>query len=84
MKTEEDVLNWIAELFQHPVVRLKPETPREDIPDWDSLGVLSLMAGLDEQYGILLSDAELNAMTRVGDILNVLRRVGKLPKTPPL
>jgi acyl carrier protein len=77
MTTEADALKWIGEMFEHPSA-LTPATPREEIPIWDSLGTLTLMAGLDEKFGIMLSDAELRAMSKVDDILAVLRRDGKL------
>jgi len=75
--TQEDALKWIGEIFEEPGP-LTPETLRENIPVWDSLGTLTLMAGLDEKFGIILSDDELRAMTKVDDILAVLRRDGKL------
>ena len=64
--------------FEQPAESIKPETPREEIVAWDSLGVLMLMAALDEKHEIMLSDEELRAMTKAGDILEVLRREGKL------
>ena len=78
MTTQETALKWVAEMFDQPADQLTPETLRQDIPLWDSLGILMLMAGLDEKFGIMLSDVELRAMTKVGDILEVLRREGKL------
>lgn len=78
MTTKEEALNWIAELFEQPIGELTPESLRENIPIWDSLGTLTLMADLDEKYDIMLSDVELRDMTRVGDILDVLQREGKL------
>ena len=78
MITEGDALKWVAEIFEQPDGQLTLETPREDVPVWDSLGTLTLMAGLDEKYGIMLSDTELRDMKRVGDIIEVLRREGKL------
>ena len=80
MTTQEDALEWIGEMFEQPG-QLAPETSRENIPAWDSLGTLTLMAGLDEKFGIMLSDSELRAMTKVDDILAVLRREGKLSQT---
>ena len=77
MTTQEEALKWIGEMFER-TDSLTPETPRNDIPVWDSLGTLTLMAGMDEKFGIMLSDAELRAMTKVDDILAVLRREGKL------
>lgn len=78
MTTQESALKWIADMFEQSFETLTPETLRQDIPAWDSLGVLTLMAGLDEKFGIMLSDVELGEMSRVGDILEVLRRFGKL------
>ncbi len=77
--SQEEALHWIAHIFEQPAESLQPETLRSDIVNWDSLGVLTLMAELDEKHGIMLSDVELRAMTKVGDILEVLRREGKLP-----
>lgn len=76
--TSAAALQWLAELFEEPKASLTPDTPRAEIPAWDSLGVLTLMAALDEKFGILLSDQEMRAMTRVGDVLEVLRQHGKL------
>ncbi len=72
-------MHWIAELFEQSPDHLRPESLRDDIPSWDSLGTLTLMADLDEKFGIMLSDTELRDMTKVEDILIVLRREGKLP-----
>ena len=77
MTTQEEALKWIGEMFEQSDP-LTPDTLRDDIPVWDSLGTLTLMAGMDEKFGIMLSDAELRAMTKVDDILAVLRREGKL------
>ena len=76
--TQEEALKWIEALFEQPPGSFTPKTLREDIPNWDSLGVLTLMAELDEKHGILLPDTELRAMTRVDDILEALRKAGKL------
>ena len=76
--SQEEALNWIAEIFEQPAGSIKPETLREEIVAWDSLGFLMLMAELDEKQGVLLADTELRALAKVGDILEVLRRAGKL------
>jgi acyl carrier protein len=76
--TSSAALQWVADLFEEPVANVTPDTPRAEIPAWDSLGVLTLMAALDEKFGILLSDQEMRLMTKVGDILEVLRQRGKL------
>ena len=44
----------------------------------DSLGVLTLMASLDTDFGIVLTDDDIQGIKKVGDILDVMRRSGKL------
>lgn len=76
--TEQEALEWVAGMFDQPVDGLAPDTLRDDIPMWDSLGVLTLMAELDEKFAIVLTDADMRAMQKVDDILDVLRKNGKL------
>lgn len=76
--SEADFLNWIAELFEEPPDTLSAATSRDDVAAWNSLGVLTLIAALDEQHGILLSGEVAQRMSSVGDILQALREHGKL------
>jgi acyl carrier protein len=76
--TTDEALKWVAGLFEESPDNLKPETPRDSIIAWDSLGVLTLMAAMDEKFGILLSESDMRAMTKVDDIFAVLRQHGKL------
>jgi len=71
-------LKWIADIFEESVDNIKPEATRDDIDYWDSLGVLSLMAGLDEEFDIQLDEDELQEMRTIEDILKVLRQHGQL------
>ena len=77
MKLEE-ALMWVADLFEESVEDITPETLREDIPAWDSLGVLTLMAELDENFGILLTEEEMQKLQKINDIFEILRREGRL------
>lgn len=74
----QDVIAWIAEVFEEPATRIKPSTERKDIAGWDSLGTLSLIAALDEKFDIHLDENEIDAMSNVQDIFAVLRRHGQL------
>ncbi len=74
----QDALTWIAEVFEEPAGRINAETRREEIPGWDSLGTLSLIAALDERCDIHLTEKDIGGMQRVSDILDILRRNGKL------
>jgi acyl carrier protein len=77
MDTQE-ALTWIAETFEEPPERVAADTPRDQILGWDSLGVLTLMASLDEKFDIQLTEKEMESMERVSDILAILERAGVL------
>jgi acyl carrier protein len=76
--SEQMAIDWVSKLFNEPAGRLAMETARTEIPDWDSLGTLSLMSSLDSDFGILLADDEVQQITKVSDIVEILRRNGKV------
>jgi len=61
-----------------PAESLSPDTLRDDIPAWDSLGILTLIAGLDEDFDIQLTEDEIQEMRSVKDILELFQRHGHL------
>lgn len=79
--TQTEAVAWIAQVFEMPPGQLTPDTHRDAVPAWDSLGVLTLMASLDSDFGIVLTDEDIQAVKTVGDILDVMRRHGKLIPT---
>ena len=76
--TKDEAIEWIADLFEESPENITAETPRDEIPAWDSLGILTLMSRLDEDFEILLSDEEVQELRSVQDILDSLQRYGKL------
>ena len=76
--TTNEAIEWIAELFEEPVENTTHETLRDEIPAWDSLGILTLMARMDEDFEILLEEEEVQELRSINDILEALRRHGKL------
>ena len=76
--SQNEALHWVAELFEESADGIQADTSRDAIPNWDSLGVLTLMAGLSERFDITVDADELAEMKHVDDILVVLRRHGKL------
>ena len=76
--TRDETLTWLAGVFEEPVENVRPDTPRDAIAGWDSLGVLTLMADLDEKFDIRVSEKEMSAMTTVQDVIDLLNRHGKL------
>jgi acyl carrier protein len=74
----QEALDWIAEIFDVPAGSLGPDTASSDVASWDSLGVLMLIAALDEKFGIHLEDSELYGIKGVRNVLDLLERAGVL------
>ena len=77
MKTQQ-ALEWIAGVFEEPADRITPETKRDAIIGWDSLGTLTLIAALDDEFDVHLTQKDIDAMQGVQDVLDLLSRNGKL------
>lgn len=76
--TQQEAIGWIETLFATPPGLVDVSTQRDQIEAWDSLGVLTLMAALDSDFGIQLSDEQIQQMKSVNDILFVFRQNGVL------
>ena len=76
--TQDEAIEWIAELFEEKIENIKPETEKDEIDGWDSLGVLTLMAGLDEKLDMIISEDEILELKKVSDILDILKKYGHL------
>lgn len=50
-------------------VRLEPETKLADIPEWDSLTMMSAVTYLASEHGAMLTLAELKSAVTVADII---------------
>ena len=74
----QEALNWIADVFEENPENIQPDTPRNKIVTWDSLGVLTLMAKMDEDFGIIISEDDLQNLKAVQDILDLLKKNKKL------
>jgi len=73
-KDSNEILAWVAEIFETPIEKIRPETKRDEIEAWDSLGILTLIARMDEDFHILLTDEEIQRLRSVGDIIDLLNQ----------
>ena len=72
--TQAEAMKWIADVFEEDAAKLSPDLKREDFERWDSLGMLTLIAALDEQFSIVLNEDEMAKLTSINSILEVLQR----------
>ena len=67
MRTDDLPARLALELQADPNA-LAAETRLEDIPEYDSMGRLVVLAMLDGHYGVLVSAEELETCVSVGDL----------------
>lgn len=72
----KDFTSIISEHFKIPGEEIKDEmTPRE-IPEWDSMNYLLLIAEVEKEYGVSFDMNEVMGMASLGDIKQALRAKG--------
>ena len=72
MRVEEVV----ASVFSVDPSEVTDQSSKETIPEWDSMGHLSLVTSLEERFKISLAIADAMDMTNVGQIKRVLKNYG--------
>lgn len=76
MATEKEIIEMIAEAFSIDPSSLTAESSRDDIEEWDSMGMLMLMAELDERYEMVVEEDVLAELERVADIIALIQAKG--------
>ncbi len=74
--SNDEHMRWLASIFDEPAANLNEATRRDQIYGWDSLGMLTLMAELDEKFGIQLTDKDIEGLQSVGDVLTLVASRG--------
>ena len=78
MITVDGIIEMLAEAFNIESSDLTVDSKRDDIEEWDSMGMLMLMAELDERFEIVLEEEELAELACVQDVVDLIRAKGKL------
>jgi acyl carrier protein len=76
--SEKDLIRMIAQtLFIDPAT-ITSTTLKKKIPEWDSMGVISIMAMLEDEFRLNLSVEEAVALNGMPDLIALLRKHNKL------
>lgn len=65
----KDKLSLIAQALDAEPEALKPETKLEELEEWDSLAVVSVIAMLDKHFSVRLRPNDIKSLVTVEDIL---------------
>lgn len=65
--------NFAGQLDETPADQIKPETKFRDLDEWSSLIALSIIAMVDEEYGVTLKGADIKSATTVQDLYDTVK-----------
>ncbi|WOO42939.1 acyl carrier protein [Rubellicoccus peritrichatus] len=68
MTLDEFTSTWADSIDDLDAAAISEDTPLVDIPQWDSLAVLTTIAMCDAEYGISLTAQEIQSVTTVGEL----------------
>jgi acyl carrier protein len=70
----QKALEWLTEILSVRGRVLTLQDTRDTVPEWDSLGDLLLLSGLDEQLGIVLDADEIAAISSVKGVTALMEK----------
>ena len=54
------------------IASLDSETKFRELPEWDSLAYLSIIAMLDEEYGVQIEESDFKSLNTLGEIVSYI------------
>ena len=75
-RDDAEFFSWLETILNEPEGTLSMTTNLEELLGWDSMGMLLLMADLDEMYAIQMTEERLEELVTVRDIANLIDSSG--------
>lgn len=72
---EREVYTKLEEIFEDVFderISLSGSTTADDVEDWDSLTHITLMAAVEQEFGIKFSMKEVSSMKNVGEMVSII------------
>ncbi len=70
--SNEEKLELLADMLEVEAEDLSAEMQLEDIDEWDSFARLSFMSLVDENFGKLITSADIKGLKTVADLLAIM------------
>ena len=77
MSIEEQIKLTIAEALDVDVSVITPELGINDIPEWNSIGNLAIIAAIEEKIGVEIPMEDLFDLTNVNSIIDEVKNLKK-------
>ena len=75
MTVRERVFKVVSQIMGVPIDEIREDSSPETIAEWDSLKHMSLILGLEEEFGVNFGDEQIVKMLSVGLIINALKEI---------
>ena len=73
MEINEFINNFADQLDDTPAASLSPETVFHELDEYSSIIALSIIAMVDEEYGVALSGNEMKSAVTIQDLFNTVQ-----------
>lgn len=71
---ENKIINALKEAMDNDELDVQLSDSFREYEDWDSLAYLSMIAALDEEFGVEIEDEEFGQLTTVEDLVNAVQK----------
>ena len=69
---EKRIRQIFREVFDDDRMEIHDSLSASEVPEWDSFAQVKLIIGLEEEFGIKFTTAEVTSMSSVGDLKKIL------------
>ena len=73
MELDKFIENFAQQFDETPTENFSPETVYEELEEWDSLIALSVIAMIDEEYGVNIGAKEIVGSVTIEGLFNVVK-----------
>lgn len=70
----ESLRKIMIDVFDLDDLEIDAQTTADDIEDWDSLSHIRLMVAIERQFKIKFQNSEIESLTNVGELVQVIAR----------
>jgi len=74
---ENRILNVLRTALEMEDIDISLDDQFREYDEWDSLGQLSLIALLDEEFGVAIETDDFNELVTVRDLVNAVQKLSK-------
>lgn len=73
-----EILDSLTDIFRNVLMNdnltVTPELTAADVPQWDSMSHIMIMAAVEVRFGIKFKTAELEQLKNVGELMELITR----------